>query len=130
MSPTVPRSLNISRNILLLVLLSALTNTTLSAAEAAENWKEYCMRCHGADGKGATKTGRKLKIRDLTLEKTQRRITDAEMAALIAEGYNDNDGSERMPAFAAKLTEPERLALVAYVRAMAAPKSASTAGKE
>jgi mono/diheme cytochrome c family protein len=51
----------------------------------------------------------------------QRRVTDAEIAELIAQGYKDNDGGERMPAFAAKIPEAERQALVSYVRSLKAP---------
>ncbi len=104
----------------ILLLLALVTGTTF-AAEPSENWSQHCARCHGEDGKGATKTGRKLKIRDLTLEKVQRRVTDAEIAELIAQGYKDNDGGERMPAFAEKLSPEERQALVQYVRSLKAP---------
>ena len=105
----------------LLLSLLALVTTPAFAAEPSENWTQHCVRCHGADGKGATKMGRKLKTPDLTSEKVQRRISDAEIAELIAQGYKDNDGGERMPAFAAKIPEPERQALVTYVRSLKAP---------
>jgi mono/diheme cytochrome c family protein len=105
----------------LLFSLLVLATAPAFAAEPSENWSQHCARCHGDDGKGATKTGRKLKIRDLTLEKVQRRVTDAEIAELIAQGYKDNDGGERMPAFAAKIPEAERQALVSYVRSLKAP---------
>jgi cytochrome c6 len=109
-----------SKTCLLLSIL-ILSASSAFAASASENWSQHCTRCHGADGKGATKTGRKLKTPDLTLERVQRRMSDSEIAELIANGYKDNDGGERMPAFAAKLSEPERQALVGYVRSLKAP---------
>lgn len=60
--------------------------------------------------------GRKLRIKDLTLEKTQRRLSDDEITELVANGYKDNSGEERMPAFGEKLSEEERKALVAFIR--------------
>ncbi|MBM3853789.1 MAG: cytochrome c, partial [Verrucomicrobia bacterium] len=36
------------------------------AADVAGNWNEHCSKCHGADGKGQTKMGKKLGLRDLT----------------------------------------------------------------
>lgn len=101
------------------LLALALTSASL-AADAAHNWTQHCIRCHGEDGKGATKIGRKLKIKDLTLEKTQRRLSDDEIADLLANGYKDNSGEDRMPAFSQKLTDEERKALIALVRSFKA----------
>ena len=36
------------------------------AAPAAENWENNCTKCHGADGKGQTKVGKKLSLKDYT----------------------------------------------------------------
>lgn len=98
----------------LVLIASSFTN----AAEPPATWTQHCVRCHGENGKGETKMGRKLKIRDLTLEKTQRRLTDAEVTELIATGYKDNAGEERMPAFGEKLTLEERKALLVFIRSL------------
>ena len=34
------------------------------AAPVAENWENHCAKCHGADGKGQTKVGKKLGVLD------------------------------------------------------------------
>ncbi len=99
-------------------LLETTLTPALFAADAKENWKQHCVRCHGADGKGVTKMGRKLKIRDLTQERTQKRLADDDIADLLASGYKDNSGEERMPAFRDKLSPEDRAALAVFVRSL------------
>ena len=50
----------------LLALVLATAALSTYGADAASNWKESCAKCHGEDGKGETKMGRKLSIADLT----------------------------------------------------------------
>jgi len=103
---------------IILLLAGTFLTSALFAADAEENWKQHCVRCHGPDGKGATKMGRKLKVKDLTQEKTQKRLTDDDITDLLANGYKDNSGEERMPAFGDKLSHEERTALIAFVRSL------------
>lgn len=91
----------------------------LRGADASENWKHYCIRCHGTDGTGNTKMGRKLHIKNLTQAKIQTRLTDDRIQEAIAEGNKSDDGEEQMPSFRDKLTEAERKELVPYIRALA-----------
>ena len=58
-----------------LTVCAALTSTAL-AADAAANWENQCAKCHGPDGKGDTKMGKKLAIADLTDAKVQAKFTD------------------------------------------------------
>jgi len=37
-----------------------------SAADANQNWTDHCATCHGADGKGQTKMGQRLGVKDFT----------------------------------------------------------------
>jgi cytochrome c6 len=100
-------------------LLSALAfaaGTSLaSAAPAAENWENHCTKCHGADGKGQTKVGKKLNLKDYTDAKVQAEMKDDTMTKAIAEGIFDN-GKEKMKAFKDELSADEIKDLVAYVR--------------
>ena len=41
------------------------------AAPAADNWDANCAKCHGPDGKGQTKVGKKLNLKDYTDAKVQ-----------------------------------------------------------
>ncbi len=86
-----------------------------SAADAKENWEKNCAKCHGADGKGGTKMGQKLEIKDFTDAKYQASLKDESMLKAIKEGVKDGDKT-RMKA-AEGLSEEEMKALVAFVRA-------------
>lgn len=89
------------------------------AAPASENWENHCAKCHGADGKGQTKVGKKLKLKDYTDAKVQAELKDEEMIKVTSEGYFV-DGKEKMKAFKGELSEQEIKDLVAYIRAFKA----------
>ncbi len=85
------------------------------AAPASENWDNQCAKCHGADGKGQTKLGKKLKLKDYTDAKVQAELKDADLAKAISEGIKEN-GKEKMKAFSPELTPAEVADLVAHIR--------------
>src|SRR5688572_33463406 len=84
-------------------------------APAAENWENHCAKCHGADGKGQTKAGKKLQAKDYTDAKVQAEMKDEDMFKATSEGVT-KDGKERMKAYKDELTPDEIKELVAYVR--------------
>lgn len=86
------------------------------AAPASENWENYCQKCHGADGKGQTKIGKKLEVKDYTDAAVQAAMKDDEMTKVIADGATDKNGKERMKAFKDDLSSAEITDLVAYIR--------------
>ncbi len=86
------------------------------AAPVAENWDNHCAKCHGADGKGQTKVGRKLKAKDYTDPAVQASMTDEEMFKATADGVFDDKGKEKMKAFKDELSSDEIKELVAYIR--------------
>ena len=73
------------------------------AAPASENWENLCTKCHGADGKGQTKVGKKLSLKDYTDAKVQAELKD------------DEAGKEKMKAYS-DLTPAEVQDLVAHIR--------------
>jgi cytochrome c553 len=85
------------------------------AAPAADNWDAHCAKCHGADGKGQTKVGKKLKLKDYTDAKVQAELKDEEMIKVTAEGVTEK-GKERMKAFKDELSAAEIKDLVAHIR--------------
>jgi cytochrome c553 len=87
----------------------------LRAGDAKENWEKTCTKCHGADGKGETKMGQKVGVKDLTDAKAQA-AKDEEFFKAIKEGVKDGDKIRMKPAEG--LTDDEMKALVAYVRAL------------
>ncbi|MBA3849360.1 MAG: cytochrome C [Opitutus sp.] len=87
------------------------------AADVAANWENHCVSCHGADGKGETKMGKKLKIRDLTDAAYQAKFTDADIVKAIKEGVKSETGKTTMKPIEG-LTDDEINALVAHVRTL------------
>ena len=87
---------------------------SVSAADVKENWEKSCAKCHGADGKGETKMGKKLEIKDFTDAKVQADMKDDAMLKAIKEGVKDGEKT-RMKAVEG-LSDEEMKALVDYVR--------------
>lgn len=87
------------------------------AADVAANWTEHCAKCHGEDGKGRTKMGRKLSIADLSEPKVQARFTDEEAVKAMKEGVKDKEGKVAMKPIE-NLPAAEMSALVAHVRGL------------
>ena len=88
-----------------------------SATDAKENFEKSCAKCHGPDGKGQTKMGQKLSIKDLTDAKVQADLKDDQAFKSIKEGIKDKDGKTQMKA-AEGLSDDEIKALVAHVRTL------------
>lgn len=97
-------------------LVFALATLASQAAPVAENWENLCQKCHGADGKGQTKSGKKLQLRDYTDAKVQAELKDDEMAKAIADGVTDKNGKEKMKAYKDEISAQEITELVAYIR--------------
>jgi mono/diheme cytochrome c family protein len=88
---------------------------SVRAADAKENWEKNCTKCHGPDGKGKTKMGEKLAIKDYTDAKVQEALKDDAMTKAIKEGVKDGDKT-KMKGFGDVLSDDEIKALVKYVR--------------
>jgi cytochrome c553 len=87
------------------------------AAEANASWTGKCAKCHGADGRGDTKMGRKLEIKDYTDAKVQAGFTDEAAIKALKEGIKDRSGAIRMKRVEG-LSDPELKALVAHMRSL------------
>lgn len=85
------------------------------ATDIETNWTKNCASCHGKDGKGETKAGKKAGAKDMTEAKYQAHLNDEKAMAVIKEGLKE-DGKEKMKPFAEKLTDDEIKALIAKVR--------------
>jgi mono/diheme cytochrome c family protein len=84
-----------------------------------------CAGCHGDDGKGQTKWGKKYKAPDFTSAKFQNESKDSEFLETIQKGVvkkvkDDKTGEVKpkkiMPGWSEKLTADQMNDLVAYVR--------------
>ncbi len=108
--------MKISHALVTAALISLSGTTVALAAPAAENWENHCTKCHGADGKGQTKVGKKLQLKDYTDAKFQAEVKDEEMIQIINDGVKDKAGKEKMKSFKADLSPEEIKDLVAYIR--------------
>lgn len=83
-------------------------------SQTKELFVQRCARCHGRDGRGATKLGEILKPPDFTdADWWKGGVSDARLRRAIA------DGKGEMPGFAKRLTRAEIAALASYVREFA-----------
>src|SRR5581483_5193575 len=92
----------------MLVTCLLLAGFTLARAQdVKETWEKDCQKCHGPDGKGDTKMGKKVEVKDYTDPAVQASLKDDEMVKAIKEGVKDKDGKTRMKAYADTLSDAQ-----------------------
>ena len=105
------------KSILLIGIASlTLAAVSASAADAKETWEKTCAKCHGMDGKGETKIGKKLEVKDFTDAKVQASLKDEDMLKAIKEGVRDGEKLKMKPAEG--IDDAGAKALVAHVRSL------------
>src|SRR6266700_6683861 len=101
-----------------LILALAFVATAALSARADDPkaiYEKDCAKCHGADGKGDTKMGKKQGVKDYTDAKVQAELKDEEATKAIKEGLKDKEGKVLMKP-AESLSDSDIKALVAYMR--------------
>ena len=103
---------------LLVLGIAAMTVAALSARaeDAKTTYDNSCAKCHGAEGKGDTKIGQKLGVKDFTDAKVQADMKDDAAFKAIKEGVKDKDDKTVMKP-AEGLSDDDIKGLVAYMRA-------------
>src|SRR6266516_4003583 len=86
-----------------------------SAADAKATYEKECAKCHGADGKGDTKMGKKLGAKDYTDAKVQAELKEDAAVKAIKEGLKDKEGKVVMKLLEGA-SDVDIKALVAHVR--------------
>jgi cytochrome c553 len=86
-----------------------------SAADVKENYKTHCAKCHGDDGKGQTKMGKKAGCKDYSDAKVLAALKDDAAFKAVKEGQKEGD-KEQMKPFGDKLSDDEIKALIAHIR--------------
>jgi cytochrome c553 len=102
------------------VFVLGLTVAVMAALSARADdskaiYEKDCAKCHGVDGKGQTKMGQKLGVKDYTDAKVQAELKDEEAVKAIKEGLKDKEGKVLMKP-AENLSESDIKGLVAYFR--------------
>ena len=93
----------------------AVSAVSALAGDGKATYESNCAKCHGADGKGQTKMGQKLGIKDYADPKVQDALKDDAAFKSIKEGLKDADGKTLMKP-AEGLSDDDIKALVAYMR--------------
>src|SRR5208282_2328682 len=97
------------------VVAMAVTALSARAGDAKALYGQNCTRCHGADGKGETRIGKKLGVKDYTDPKVQAELKDDDAFKAIKEGLKDKDGNTLMKP-AEGMSDDDIKALVGYMR--------------
>ena len=107
---------------LMLVAVAAVWGSTAVADDAkdARLWKSKCGSCHGVDGKGDTKQGKKMGISDITTAAWQTEFTDVKIREAIEKGISrEKNGKQQDMDPLGKELEPAQIdALVKHARSL------------
>jgi cytochrome c553 len=76
-------------------------------------WDKQCAKCHGKDGKGKTKMGRKTKVKDYTDPNVQKAFKYEKMLKSLIAGIKEK-GKTKMKPYKGKLNEKQINELIAY----------------
>ena len=102
------------KSLLLTMAILGTAAFSAAAADAKANWEKHCLKCHGADGKGDTKLGKKAGVKDMTDAKYQGDLKDDKAFKSIKDGIKDGEKIVMKPAEG--LSDEEIRALIAHVR--------------
>lgn len=103
------------KTLTLLAIMGAAFALPVSTAHADANYNKKCASCHGKDGSGNTRMGKKSGARDYRDPAVQASFSDAEAVAAIKNGVK-KDGKEKMKAYGDKYSDAEIKAMVKYIR--------------
>jgi cytochrome c553 len=102
-----------------LIIISAIAALACCASsyagDAKAAYEKDCAKCHGQDGKGDTKMGKKLGAKDYTDPKVQAELKDNAAFKATKEGLLDKDGKTLMKP-AEGLSDEDIKGLIAYMR--------------
>lgn len=84
--------------------------------KAERTWKAKCASCHGADGKGDTDQGKKMKLADMTTVEWHKKATDAKIRDAILNGVKSDSGE--MQAYKDSLSSEQVDGLVNYIHTL------------
>jgi cytochrome c553 len=101
--------------LLLTVAVLSVAALTARAADGKELYEKQCAKCHGKDGKGDTKMGKKYGCKDYTDPKVQEKLKDEDATKAVKKGYKDKDGKEVMKP-AEDMSDDDVKAVVAHLR--------------
>lgn len=99
---------------LLFAALLGLSAVPLAAADVKAIYDKDCAKCHGADGRGRTESGKRLGARDYTDPKVVDSLDEAKAIKAIRGGLRDKNKVLMKPFD--KLSTEDIRALIDYMR--------------
>lgn len=93
------------------VMLGLFSCAAHAQDSGATLFQSRCQMCHGADGNGATPTGKAFHVPNFH-DPAIVKMSDADLAGVITKGKN------KMPAFGTRLSSAQIDTLVAYIRTL------------
>ena len=107
-----------SRLLVALTVLLVLSLQSQAKESAADNYKTYCVQCHGMDGNGKGVNIRDMSVqpRDHTDAKEMSGRTDDQLFKVIKEGGPSIDKSVLMPSWGSTLSDDEIKDMVQHLR--------------
>jgi len=98
------------------ILTIAMFATTAGfGADGKALYEKDCAKCHGPDGKGATKMGKKMEAKDYSNAKNWEGLTDAKAIKAVKEGFK-KDGKVIMKP--TEVTDEEAKAIMEYMKTL------------
>jgi mono/diheme cytochrome c family protein len=102
------------KSIIIAAVITVLAAWTTQAEEGKALYDKQCAKCHGEDGKGETKMGKKLGAKDYTDPKVQEEMKDDAAFKAVKEGLKKDDKTLMKPAEG--VTDDQIKGLIAYMR--------------
>lgn len=99
---------------IIMIVGFALASGIATGADVKQNYEQHCVKCHGEDGKGNTKMGKKTGVKDYTDAKVQQELKDEVAFKSIKEGKKDGD--KVIKKAIEGLSDDEIKALVKHIR--------------
>ncbi len=100
-----------------IVTIAIFTANAAFAADGKALYEQHCVKCHGADGKGDTKMGKKMDAKDYSSPKTWEGLTDAKAVKAVKEGLKDKEGKVIMKPTEG-VTDEDAKAIIDYMKTL------------